>query len=107
MTNTIHGTTRDAIKLSDAIEARAHYKSNGALSGEYVAETREGVAHYVIRSYGEVIGFFTYYDRWAIVATKKWSVTTSRHQSVTRRAFGYSANRTLEAYRLTANGTEY
>ena len=107
MTKTIYGTTRDAIKLSDAIDDRAHYKSSGALSGEYVAETRDTVAHYVIRSYDEVIGFFTYYDKWSVIATKKHSVTTSRHQSVTRRALGYSSKRVQESYTLTANGEEY
>lgn len=107
---TIYGTTRDAIKLSDAIDNRANYRTNGALSGEYMPETRDKVAHYVIRSYGEVIGFFTYHDRWATIITRKFSATTSRHTSVTKRAFNYSSKHihVLEAqYRLSADGTEY
>lgn len=107
---TVYGTTRDASKLSNAIDDRVNYKTNGALSGEYVPETRDNVAHYVIRSYGEVIAFFTYYDRWATIISRKFSVTTSRHTSVAKRALNYSAKRIQELdakYRLSANGTEY
>ena len=107
---TINGTTRDYNKLSDAIDTRQNYRTNGALSGEYVAETSGHVAHYVIRSYDEVIGFMTYYDKWASIITRKFSVTTSRHTSVAFMALSYSAKNVHHcdsANRLSANGEEY
>lgn len=107
---TINGKAKDYNALSTAIDERKNYKTQGGLSGEYVAETRGNVAHYVIRSYDEVIGFMTYYDKWSIIVTRKFSVTTSKHTSVAFMALTYSSKRvqTLDNnYRLSADGVEY
>ena len=86
--NTITGTTRDAGALAAAIRTKSRYRTNGALSGEYVG-TRNV---YVVRSYAEPIAAYHYGASVGgertdgIVSDRKFSVTTSRHQGVAWRA---------------------
>lgn len=83
----IKGTTRDPIALSRAITTRDRFESSGALRGEYngISDT------YTVWSYNEPIAV-AFYDRATdavksvLVSTREWSVTTSKHQSTTRRA---------------------
>ena len=86
--DTIAGTTRDAGALAAAIRTKSRYRTNGALTGEYV-ESRNV---YIVRSYGEPIAAYHYgasvgdAQTDGIVSERKFSVTTSRHQNVAWRA---------------------
>lgn len=62
----------------NAIANRIPFKSGGALSGV------EGYGGYTVMSYNEPIAIFNG-QLWT-VTTRKFSVTTSNHQSLTRRA---------------------
>lgn len=85
---TITGTTRDAGALAAAIRTKSRYRTSGAVSGEYVAARNV----YIVRSYGEPIAAYHYgasvgeAQTDGIVSERKFSVTTSRHQSVAWRA---------------------
>lgn len=104
---TIHTTTRSVQDIIYAIIDKQNFRTSGALKGEYVAETKNSVSHYVIYSYDEPIGFLTYYDGWALISNRKFSVTTSRHQTVVRRAMGYVATKTQYTKQLmSGDGTE-
>lgn len=87
--NTITGTTRDAGALAAAIRTKSRYRTNGALSGEYVKARNV----YIVRSYAEPIAAYHYGASVGdartdgIVSDRKFSVTTSRHQGVAWRAF--------------------
>lgn len=83
----IKGTTRDHGTLARAIRRRERFETSGALHGEYngISDT------YTVWSYREPIAV-VFFDRAtdtaksALVTTRKWSVTTSKHQGTTRRA---------------------
>lgn len=79
---TLKATTRDAKALEEAIRSKAHFRTNGALRGEYSVVSNT----YTIWSYNEPIAVYHYGSRDALLSARKFSVTTSRHQAVTRRA---------------------
>lgn len=90
---TIHTTTRNPLAIANAIRRKERFATSGALSGEYV----DSLDSYVIRSYDEPIAAYHYgappaalnlgpNPGYGIVTTRKWSVTTSRHTNVARRA---------------------
>jgi hypothetical protein len=79
---TAKATTRDSDALATAINNRDAFVTGGALSGEY----NESRNCYVVRSYSEPIAVVFYSEHRAVVTTRKWSTTTSRHQGVARRA---------------------
>lgn len=78
----ITGTTRDPNALSRAITTRDRFKTSGALRGEY-SEINDT---YTVWSYNEPIAVIFYPTDSALASTRKWSRTTTKHQSTTRRA---------------------
>jgi hypothetical protein len=67
----------------EAIRNKEEFKA-GALSGGWVSSYPEG---YVVRSYSTVIATHIEDELW-LCDDKKYSVTTSRHQSIVRQAIG-------------------
>lgn len=80
-------STRDASTISTMLSTERDFSTHGALSGRNVGRD------YVVFSYAEPILKITR-DR-VEVATRKFSVTTSRHQSTLRRAVNLAG---LDAY---------
>lgn len=70
--------TNDASAISAMLSTEQDFRTHGALSGRNIGRD------YVVFSYAEPILKIT--GGRVEVATRKFSVTTSRHQNVTRRA---------------------
>lgn len=73
------GSRQNVQNTRDAIVNRETFKTSGALRGE------GDYALYYVFSYAAIIARYTIEEGW-IVPTRKYSVTTSNHQSAVRGA---------------------
>lgn len=107
----IKATTRDWQALSRAINSREGFASSGALSGEYVPGGADGdYGRYIVRSYAEPVAVVNYARHRAYVTSRKFSVTTSRHQNTTRAALSRVLavdETTVHASRIDTHGEPY
>lgn len=108
---TVKGTTRDSQALARAINNRERFESSGALSGEYVPGGADGdYGRYLVRSYAEPVAVVDYTKHRAYVTSRKFSVTTSRHQNTTYAALSRVLSvdeTTVHASRIDTRGEPY
>lgn len=87
---TFHAGALNAERFYEGSSTHEGAMDSGETYDQWRADCKSGSITYVVRSYYTPIAWFTA-DRGWIVPAEKYSVTTSRHQGIVRRALAYEA----------------